>query len=79
MTRGVATALCATAAALALLVSGLEAAGEPPLLTGYPQGTIGDDQAAFSFHLAGADSYECRTFVAGTPEGSKPAFATCSG
>ena len=49
------------------------------VLTGYPQGTIGDDQAAFSFHLAGADSYQCRTFVVGTPEGSKPAFATCSG
>jgi len=48
-----------------------------PVLTGYPQGTVGADNAAFTFHSpGGADFYQCRTFVTGSPA---PAFATCSG
>ena len=55
------------------------AAPPAPVMTGYPTGAVGTDNAAFTFHVAGADSYECRVFATGTVAGSRPAFAACAG
>jgi Ca2+-binding RTX toxin-like protein len=66
---------------LGLLVAPMTAAAAPaaPQLTGYPQGAVGSQYAAFSFFATSADSYQCRVFPTGTLEGSRPAFATCTG
>ncbi len=50
-----------------------------PVITGYPDAAVGTPNAAFSFHAPEADGYQCRTFTTGTAEGSRPAFAACSG
>ncbi|MEZ5350768.1 MAG: hypothetical protein R2714_16455 [Microthrixaceae bacterium] len=57
-------------ALVAVFVPVVEVGAQPgaPTLTGYPQGTIGSDNAAFSFHASGADSYQCRVFDTGTAE-----------
>ncbi|MFV0317646.1 MAG: hypothetical protein ACK5O2_11890, partial [Microthrixaceae bacterium] len=66
-------------ALIAVFVPVLQAGAQPgaPTLTGYPQGAIGADYAAFSFYEPDADSYECRVFTTGTAEGSRPAWVGC--
>ena len=79
--RSVRAAVIVSLAMVAVLlpVGQVGAVPAAPAITGSPEATIGSNRAAFTFHTAGADSYQCRVFTAGTAEGSRPAYSNCTG
>ncbi|MCP3421830.1 hypothetical protein [Nocardioides pinisoli] len=64
-------------AGVALAPLPASAAPGAPVITGHPAATVETPYAAFTFLAAGATSYECRVFAAGTPDGTRPAYDDC--
>ncbi|MDR7254832.1 Ca2+-binding RTX toxin-like protein [Nocardioides sp. BE266] len=62
---------------LALVPAPAGAAPGAPVITGHPTATVETPYAAFTFDAPGSTSYDCRVFAAGTPAGSRPAYADC--